>query len=150
MNGPSAFADGGVGERNRFVAFTACQRNPCLTNANSRAGGSRCVILNAHIFCTEIRRFHNGIKNGGFNVFVIHSQVIVVNQLDAGGFLQRVFGVRAIGQRDRGFCRKAAIFLIAVPGNTNLLLAQANGGVGERNKLIAFSAFQRDPCLAKA
>ena len=148
VNAPCAFADGRVGERNRFVAFAARQRNPCLTNANSRASGSRCVILNAHIFCTEIRRFHNGIKNGGFNVFVIHSQVIVVNQLDAGGFLQRVFGGGAIGQRDRGIFKKAVIFLAAAPGNTDLLLSQANGRVGGERSY--FFAFQRNPFHANA
>ena len=147
VNGPSAFADGRVGEAIYFAAF---QRNPFLAHAAHRTRGGFSIVLDAHIAGSEGGSIHDGIKNSGFNVGVIYRQIIVVNQLDAGGFLQRVFGGRAFGQRDRGFCRKAAIFLAAAPGNTDLLLSQANGRVGERNKLIAFSAFQRDPCLANA
>ena len=147
VNAPCAFADGRVGEAIYFAAF---QRNPFLAHAAHRTRGGFSIVLDAHIAGSEGGSIHDGIKNSGFNVGVIYRQIIVVNQLDAGGFLQRVFGGKAFGQRDRGFCRKAAIFLIAAPGNTDLLLAQADGGVGERKKLIAFSAFQRDPCLANA
>ena len=147
MNAPCAFADGRVGEAIYFAAF---QRNPFLAHAAHRTRGGFSVVLNAHIAGSEGCSIHDGIKNSGFNVGVIYRQIIVVNQLDAGGFLQRVLGGRAFGQRDRGIFKKAVIFLAAAPGNTDLLLAQADGGVGERNKLIAFSAFQRDPCLANA
>ena len=147
VNAPCAFADGRVGEDIYFAAF---QRNPFLAHAAHRTRGGFSVVLNAHIAGSEGCSIHDGIKNSGFNVGVIYRQIIVVNQLDAGGFLQRVFGGRAFGQRDRGIFKKAVIFLAAAPGNTDLLLAQADGGVGERNKLIAFSAFQRDPCLANA